>query len=221
MGRGEVRRAATIGRRAARAGRGLAAALDELRRQRAAVDGPHAERAAPDEMRAQGAVPLAEVVGLVEAWADETLRPMLIATCEDPVSGLASPAYLGTRLAEVYRDAHGDGRAAAGTAYLLIVVLTRPPEPAQSGLDAMLHRLVLGGALRAAFPGGETIAALGPDRAAVLARCRVGLAGDVRGVRGRLAVAGIQARTWLASLPPTLQQARDLLREAVRLPADF
>ncbi|MBO0891105.1 MAG: hypothetical protein J2P14_09325 [Acidothermales bacterium] len=87
----------------------------------------------------------------------------------EPLSGLARPDYLRTRLGEVYAEA-----AAAGTdpndRYGLVGVRV---DEVPSGWDGVARRLSLARVLTTAFSAGETVADLGPAAVAVLTIHRV------------------------------------------------
>ena len=57
------------------------------------------------------------------AWSEETLAFLGDVSCEDPLTGLASPAHLRARLAEVYRDAEQAGTSPRTTHALVVVDL--------------------------------------------------------------------------------------------------
>jgi hypothetical protein len=185
---------AGFGRYAARAGHGLGAAVREL-----------AGRVAG------GPPPLGDVVTLAEAWADEMICPMLAGHCQEPLTGLASLAYLRVRLGEVYREAARQGRSA--TSGYALVVITETDGDGPAGLDGMLRRLVVAAAVRRAFPGGDTTAALSAGRLAVLARRRASLPRAVAGLPAAIAaVAGPPVvLATLSGLPPTIGLGHRLL----------
>ncbi len=72
------------------------------------------------------APPLPLVRAFAECWADAAVVPVQSLTCEDPLTGLVSPAYLRTRLAEVYREAERSGLPVT-VHHALLVVLAAPP----------------------------------------------------------------------------------------------
>jgi len=158
-----------------------------------------------------GGPPLTVVRALVEAWAEATVAAIRSATCEDPLSGLASAAYLRTRLAEVYRGAERDG-AAAGEDHVLLVVDVGEAGAAD-GWEGLLFRLTLGDCLRSAFSGGETLAAVGPRAVLGLVDRDQHLARRVETLRARLQhVRGAEGvRVWLERLPESPGAALDMV----------
>jgi hypothetical protein len=158
-----------------------------------------------------GGPPLIAVRALVEAWTETTVAAIRTATCEDPLSGLASAAYLRTRLGEVYRDAEREAAVAADRHVLLVVDLGDRAGP--QGWEAMLFRLTLGDCLRSAFSGGETLASVGPRAVIGLVARDQHLARRVETLRTRLGhvreLDGV--RVWLERLPGSVQGALDLV----------
>src|SRR5690242_5149315 len=152
-----------LGRARAEAGVGLPESLDDL--------------AALAAVLPEGLVPAGGIAGLVralaESWAEAGVAPLLRITCEDPLTGLATPAHLRTRLAELYREA---GRSGAPPATAGTLVLIHPRWQV-SRPELLFRRVLLAEAVRAAFPGGETVAALGPRGVAVLTPPHDGIAG--------------------------------------------
>lgn len=207
--RDSVAAAARLGRARAQAGVGMPEALDDLYALYQLLPGgrPHA-----DVLRS-----------LAEAWAEVALRSCLAITCEDPLSGLASAAYLRTRLAEVYREAERAGRTASETHTLLVVRCDPGPaeradaqpdgDGSQARWDWMLHRLTLGDALRAVFSGGETFAALSRGVTLGLVARDEALPRMLRGLTHQLrqVVAAEPVRVWVEGLPPGLPDAYELL----------
>jgi hypothetical protein len=160
---------ARLARARAEAGVGLGETLDDA----AALYSVLNEKAAP----------AAVVRTLAEAWVEVGLEPLQLATCEDPLTGLASAAHLRTRLAEVYRDAERRGQSVHAT-HALVVVPT--------GLDGVVRwdglrrRLALGECLRSVFSGGETLAVLGSSVVVGLVARSTLLAAMVESLRRRL-----------------------------------
>jgi hypothetical protein len=218
---------ARLGRARAEVGVGLGEALDDV----AALYGVLNQKAAPAPM----------VRALAEAWAEVGLEPLRVGTCEDPLTGLTSAAYLRTRLAEVYREAERGGESVHAT-HALVVVPTGLDGVAR--WDGLLRRLALGECLRSVFSGGETLAGLGssvvvglvartPMLAAMvqalrrrLAEASVGTAvpggahrGDVRGARGPVVGVvgdGEPPRVWVEGLPEGLLEAYAVLEDLAR-----
>lgn len=195
--------AGRLGRARAEAGVGVRESLDDL--------------CALYRTLPSGIPPLAVLRALVEAWAEASVASIRAATCEDPISGLATAAYLRTRCAEIYREAEhagtpvGDGRA------LLILDIAVLADA--SGWESLLFRLALGDCLRSVFSGGETFASVGPTTVLGLVGRDQGLAQRVGALRSRLGqVAGLTGvRMWTEALPPTLPGAFDLLESVDRL----
>lgn len=200
-----VERFSRLGRARAEAGVGLHEALDDL--------------CALYDCLPVGEPPLPVVRSLVEAWAELALDVSQSSTCEDPLSGLASPAYLRTRLSEVYREAGRDGTSVADHYALLVLDLGTPqPADANARWDWLLQRLELGDCLRAVFSGGETLAGIGVHSVVGLVRRDEYLAGQVEILRARLAesdeLSGV--RIWIDGLPETLPSALDALSSVDR-----
>ncbi len=191
---------ALLGRARAYAGVGLDEALTDL----AAL--PGAQAAAHPLIRA-----------LAAGWAEVACEPATTGTCEDPLTGLTTPAYLRTRLAETYREAARVG-VSVPTSHALVVVAV---EPAGSGLLTTSRLLLVGSSLRDTFDGGETLARIGPARAVAFVGREPALAARVAALGGllaeRLARAGSPpARAWIESLPRRPAGAYRLLGELVR-----
>ncbi|MGH3647984.1 MAG: hypothetical protein ACRDTM_12515 [Micromonosporaceae bacterium] len=199
---------AGLGRARAEAGVGLPEALDDLY---------SLYRLLP------GGVPPPDVLRrLAEAWVEAGTASYRATTCEDPLSGLTSPAYLRTRLAEVYRESERSGTAVSRT-HALVVVRCQPTalcteDRSERHWDWMVHRLLLGDGLRTAFSGGETFAALSTG-------ATVGLV--VRGDTLPLMLRGLghqlrryeptsRARVWVEGLPAALGAAYQLLEDLQR-----
>jgi hypothetical protein len=101
------------------------------------------------------------------AWAERVLVALADISCDDPLTSLASVAYVRSRLAEVYRGAERDGRRATDTHALVVVELSRTGTGHE--LELALRALDVAHALRTIFAGDETIAQLSPRRFAALA----------------------------------------------------
>jgi hypothetical protein len=192
---------ARLGRARAEAGVGLAEALDDLNALYLQLP--------------SGGPPPGMVRALTEAWAEACVATAnRIASCEDPLSGLTSTAYLRTRLAEVYREA-ARSRRNAGDEYLLIVVDASQAlaESNRTGWDAILFRLRLGDALREVFSGGETLTAAGPSLVIGLLPREPELQSRVERLATELPRAeGLAGcKIWLEGLPGTLPAAHDAL----------
>jgi hypothetical protein len=148
---GSLRQACTLlGQARAQAGVGISEALTDVGALFRVLD--------------EGTPPLELITAVAEGWADAGLARMSSATCEDPLTGLVSFAYLRTRLREIYRDCRMQGGSPTDTHRLVVVDLPKRPDP--------WHRISLvilvGHDLRAAFPGGDTLALDRPGPAIAL-----------------------------------------------------
>jgi hypothetical protein len=190
---GSLRPACTmLGRARARAGVGIAEALTDV--------------AALFRVLGQGTAPLEVITSLAEGWADAGLARMSDATCEDPLTGLVSLAYLRTRLREVYRDAHARGTCPQVTHRLLVIDLPRRPDP--WGRIALV--ILVGHDLRAAFPGGDTLSLSRPGPAIALVQVTEELAFRFTGLR-RAVRAALGTDVRMIRLPARPEDAERLL----------
>ena len=181
-----------LGRERARAGVGIGEAITDLAALCFVLDG-----ADP---------PLDLVRPLAEGWAEAGLARMSGATCEDPLTGLATLPYLRTRLGEVYRETRQAGQCAADTHRLLVADLPHRLDP----WDRLSVLILVGNDLRAAFPGGETLSLAGSGRAIALVRALPELQFRATGLRRSLAEAhGTRLR--LLRPPARLEEALRLL----------
>ena len=165
-----------------------------------------------------GGPPLTVVRALVEAWTEIAVTAIRSAGCEDPLSGLATPAYLRTRVAEVYREAEHDGQPAGDRRTVLILRITALATLV--GWESLLLRLAIGDCLRSVFSGGETLASVGPTTVVGLVSRDHWLPGRLKMLRSQLAEAtgDPEIRIWTEALPATLPAAYDLM-ETVERPA--
>jgi hypothetical protein len=187
----------TLGRERARGGVGIGEAITDLAALCFVLDGTDP--------------PLALVRPLAEGWAEAGLARMSDATCEDPLTGLATVPYLRTRLGEVYREAQQAGRSAADTHRLLVADLPHRLDP----WDRLSVLILVSNELRAAFPGGETLSLAGPGRAIALARALPELPFRATGLRRSLSDAhGTRLR--LLRPPARLEEALRLIDELAR-----
>lgn len=191
---------AVVGRELARDGVDLGEALDGLRATTGQVTGREPRF---EELRALG-----------HGWAEETLAFVHTLSCEDPLTGLASPAHLRSRLGEVYRGAWEIGES-AGRTHVLVVVDGVLPDDVDA-LDRAWWALSASEDVRRVFRGGETFTRLAPDRLVVLARRTPRLA-DQLGCLRDLHLARRGPRIWLEPLPPDVEAAAYVLDELVRL----
>ncbi len=147
------------------------------------------------------------------AWAEHTRLGCADQSCEDPLTSLATPEHLRSRLAEVYRGAARRGELAAHRHVLVVIEIA----PARFGheIESSLRSLDVSEALQSVFGGDETIAGLTSRRFAVLAeRTRVDeltlhLLAMV--LRRDLADADRPIRTWVEELPVDEDDLRHVL----------
>lgn len=198
---------AVVGRDVARDGAALGEALDGLRttfRQVLGID--------PD---------FASVEALSVAWSEATLEFLHALSCEDPLTGLASLAHLRARLDEIYREADQGGDDVPRTHALVVVDLAPGGQPraAENRFARALQMVQVSEAVRALFPGGETIARLGTGRVAVVVRRypRLGSSvGMLRDLLSGLEPGSAEVRLWIEGLPQSVGAARTLLDELTR-----
>ena len=195
---------AGLGRSRARAGIGIAETIDDLAALFAVLGrNPDGGQAADP--------PLRLICAIAEGWAEESLAQLAQGGCEDPLSGLATLPYLRTRLAEVYREAERGGTSPADTHRLLVVGLSRRPDPWRR----MALAILVGHDLRAAFPGGETLSIAKPGPAIALVRARGDLPLQYARLRRSMrATFGTQIR--MIPLPGRLGEALRLVDELAR-----
>jgi hypothetical protein len=153
-----------------------------------------------------GDPPLELIKPVAEGWAEAGLAGMSGASCEDPLTGLATVAYLRTRLGEVYLEARHAGGCAADMYRLLVADLPGRLDP----WDRLSATILLGNDLRAAFPGGETLSLATPGRAVALVRAAAELPFRATGLRRSLAEHH-GARLRLLRPPASHQEALRLL----------
>ncbi|GAA0933995.1 hypothetical protein [Nonomuraea longicatena] len=128
-------------------------------------------------------------------WTEASFAPITALCCEDPLTGLASPAYLRTRLAELYRGSRAERHR---------LVVAEPYEWPAGLTGRLAELLTLARALRRAFPDGETLAQLAPARVGALARAGPALPGRVAGLH--------PYRVSVEALPGGYEQALTLIR---------
>jgi hypothetical protein len=201
---------AGLGRSRARAGVGIAETIDDLVALFAVLAGDGGERNVLSE--GQHWDPALRLVGAIaEGWAEESVSQFARRGCEDPLSGMATLPYLRTRLAEVYREAEQRGTSPAETHRLLVVGLPRRPDPWRR----LALPILVGRDLRAAFPGGETLALAKPGPAIALVPARRDLPLRYARLRRNIHAAfGTQIR--MISLPGRLTEALRLVDELAR-----
>ncbi|WP_433265360.1 GGDEF domain-containing protein [Actinosynnema sp. CS-041913] len=160
------------------------------------------------------AIPARMMRATALGWGDVLTDQAASCAADNPLTGLATGAYLRTRLREVYAEARTSGRQD----HLLVLVsldLTRT-----SGWSRVVAMTLLADALREVFDSGQTVASVGPSVAAVLVKKDVRLHRAVLNLRlltaDRLAVdphvapAG-PVKVWLEPLPATYEEAIELI----------
>lgn len=205
--------AAALGRARADGGAGLAETLTDL----AAL---HNVLGDGSETTDPAVLPPALLRDTALAWADAALfRATSIEVC-DALTGLATPAYLRTRLREIYAECELHGCGVAG-AYVLVLASVEDVELDEAaGWSRFAAAILLGDVLRKVFDGGESLAVLGGCTAAALCRRDERLTLNVSSLRG-LAADRFAAdphlheygspRVWFERLPRTHDAACALL----------
>lgn len=210
----------SLGRARAEAGAGLDETLTDLAALHAVLTSPESSSGLiatdPD------AAPTTLVRTTALAWADASSGELRNADATENLTSLTTHAYLRTRLGEMYRQAERDGGSVPESQSLLAVTLDLSAVVGWSRLMAMV---LVADVLREVFDGGESIALLGPSVAVVLAS-RDTAFGDRALTAGWLVGDRLSADPQLASsrrpwlrvekLPPTLDEARELLRRISR-----
>ncbi|GAA0375540.1 hypothetical protein Acor_82410 [Acrocarpospora corrugata] len=144
--------------------------------------------------------PLTALCAFASGWAEASFAPMAELTCDDPLSGLATPPYLRTRLAELYREAAAGGLSPGSSHRLVVVSLGVPPADPFVRIADLLRAAEV---MRATFPGGDTLALMPPARVAALIRVRLA----VRLTALRRSLRGLAAEVVAHRLPETLASA--------------
>lgn len=112
-----------------------------------------------------GRIPAALVVRrFAESYAQSGATAEPYTESVEPLSGLARPHYLRSRLGEVYAEAAAAGSDPNDRHGLVAVRFA----PVPSSWDGITRRLSLARILTTVFSAGETVADLGPDVVAVL-----------------------------------------------------
>ncbi|ONI81137.1 hypothetical protein ALI144C_21585 [Actinosynnema sp. ALI-1.44] len=147
-------------------------------------------------------------------WSDAAALELASTRVDDGVTGLATAAYLRTRLFEVYEQCAAAG-VYASTRYCLIVVSVALGT--LTGLDRTAAMVLTADSLGMVFAHGETRALATPSTAAVLSPC-----GPMVSARVRVAGALITDRFTRSGLPAGLVRSRceqlpDGYEEACRL----
>ena len=198
---------AVVGRHVARDGAALGEALDALRTTFDLVLGIE-----PD---------FASVEALSVAWSEATLEFLHDLSCEDPLTGMASLAHLRTRLSEIYREADQTGETVSLSHALVVVEMgeARRDRPTRHRFTRALHLVQVGEMMRAVFFGGETIARLSADRAAIVVRRQPSLGPSVAMLRDLLVdldLGPTEIRVWIEGLPAAAASASAILDELAR-----
>lgn len=108
--------------------------------------------------------PFAAVRSFADAWGDGTLAWLHRLDCRDPLTGLAGPGHLRTRVSEVLAEP-----SPRDPGWAVVVADLGGARPANSLAEALL--LARAGAMvRSVFGGEETAASLGGARLGLLAR---------------------------------------------------
>ncbi|MEU6152310.1 GGDEF domain-containing protein [Actinosynnema sp. NPDC047251] len=201
-----------LGSARAEAGAGLAETLLDLAALHAVIEEPPGSTGiiSPNV----DAIPSRMLRATALGWGDAMSRQAAGSAADDPLTGLATGAYLRTRLREVYAEARTSGRQDH------VLVLVALDLSRASGWSRVVAMTLLADALREVFDSGQTIASIGPSLAAVLVRRDERLIRTVGNLRlltaDRLAVDPHVAPTgpaevWLEELPATYEQATELL----------
>lgn len=198
---------AVVGRDVARDGAALGEALDGLRTTFDLVLGVE-----PD---------FASVEVMSVAWSEATLEFLHDLSCEDPLTGMASFAHLRTRVDELYREAEQTGDLMSRSHALVVVEMAAVDlrRRAEHQFTRALHLVQVAEMMRAVFAGGETIARLSADRAAIVVRRVPELGSSVAMLRellGDLDLGATDVRVWIEGLPVSADSAPRLLDELSR-----
>lgn len=206
---------ARLGRARAAAGFTLDEVIEDLRCLYDVID--PARRAPLDRL---------DTLEVARGWTDGFVEATQDIGCVDPLTGLATEAFLRARLAQTYRHCDSLGLA-AGDVHTLVVVrlaLDGIREPHRSLLAVRAAER-----LRSLFTGGETIAAVDPA-------CFIALAANTPELGAALAAladpllpttrpghpSGADTRTyrvWIEPLPTTVDHTLTLLGDLTRHPA--
>lgn len=140
----------------------------------------------------------------VLAWAEWALVLHADVSCEDPLTSLATTAYVRSRLAEIYRGAERDGHRVADRSALVVVEL--PSRHSGHEIEQSLRALDVAEAMRAVFAGDETVAQMSPRRFAALVgreRADVLSMSLLRILLERALGSHVHPRLWVEELPPS------------------
>ncbi len=152
---------------------------------------------------------------LTLGWVDHMLDGYFANSCLDPLTELVSSQYLVTRLAEIYAEAQLTGNDPTKDYALVIVQAAERSDPIEAATQLITAQI----AMRLAFPGGETLARVGPRCGLVLCRReqpRFGqslaiLEGELSLARAERRLPGV--RMWIEALPPDPYHLSALLRD--------
>ncbi|GAA1346778.1 GGDEF domain-containing protein [Saccharothrix algeriensis] len=149
-----------LGGARAEAGTGLAETLLDLAALQAVLAEPPGSTGivSPDV----DAVPARALRVTALGWGDVVGRQAVDCAADNPLTGLATAAYLRTRLGEVYAEARAAGRQEH------VLVLAALDLERTSGWSRVVAMTLLADALREVFDSGQTLASVGPSVAAVL-----------------------------------------------------
>jgi hypothetical protein len=190
---------AVVGRSTARSGVDLGVALDRLR---ATAAHAHGREPSYDAVRA-----------LCVAWADETLGLVNRVSCEEALTGLATPAHLQARLREAYRCGE-----AAGLALVVVDLASGTAGAPTDTVSAAYREVQVVERSRLALGGGLVACRPCPDRWLLLVRRTPVLGAEVGDlvtlVEGVPGVAGVRA--WIEGLPHGREGAAALVDELAR-----
>jgi hypothetical protein len=206
---------ARLGRARAAAGFTLDEVIEDLRCLYDVVD--PARRAPLDRF---------DTLEVARGWADGFVEATQDIGCVDPLTGLATEAFLRARLAQTYRHCDALGLA-AGDGHTLVVVrlaLDGVREP-----DRSLLAVRAAERLRTVFTGGETLSTIGPGRFIALVANTPELGAALAALADPLlpttrpghpsATRTRTYRVWVEPLPATVNHAIALLDDLAR-PAD-
>jgi GGDEF domain-containing protein len=205
-----------LGSARARAGVDLDETLHDLAALHSVLDGP------PDSDGLIAADPNVTPPALLRAaavgWAEVAMATSSGIEATEPLTGLATEAYLRARLGEVYRHA---ARAGYDVSTALVLFALNLDLADVAGKSRPMGMVLVADVLHSVFDGGETVAALSPSAAVVLAERDSAL--HHRTARARLQIADrLSADSQLMTvarpefcvhrLPATLTAAHSLLR---------
>lgn len=146
------------------------------------------------------------------AWAESFYGEIDAPGCTDPVTGLATGAYLEARLEQLYRQA-AHRRRGPGESHVLVVLELRSAGTSPCG--AVARRIRAAAELRSALTASDTSALPEPTHALVaLVEDGPGLASHV----AALEAAAPRDRVWVERLPATVDGALALVRELAAIP---